>query len=129
MVPELRRIDPPAAELADYNRAARARTVPGHGTTTATQGLMTARKHGSLVLASVWLQSRAHASTGGLVLDRAAGRVAIPFLGTLPGAPRGHEQPGHRVHRHFRADRAGIRAGAEGPAPWRRGRMMIAATW
>src|SRR5712671_6060683 len=27
MVPELRRIDPPAAELADYDRAARARTV------------------------------------------------------------------------------------------------------
>jgi hypothetical protein len=32
MVPELRRIDPPAAELADYDRAARARTVPAKHT-------------------------------------------------------------------------------------------------
>ena len=32
MVPESRRIDPPAAELADYDRAARARTVPGQHT-------------------------------------------------------------------------------------------------
>src|SRR5580658_5085470 len=42
MVPESRRIDPPAAELADYDRAARARTVPGQGTTRATEGLVTA---------------------------------------------------------------------------------------
>ena len=35
MVPELRRTVPPAAELADYDRAARARTVPSQHTAVA----------------------------------------------------------------------------------------------
>lgn len=50
----------------------------------------------------------------------------VTYAGRAPG---GHKQPGHRVHRHFQAGRARIRAGGEGSAPWRRGRMMIAATW
>ena len=50
----------------------------------------------------------------------------VTYAGRGPG---GHEQPGHRVHRHFRAGRARIRAGVEGPAAClRRARHPAAGT-